>query len=253
MEADSPEDYLSTIEGILDSLHTIKHYDEMGFFIEKLQNLKNQSAYYEVLILRIIFIYKITGFLYRGEFKEAALLKDEFNDILLKKIHLLDISKQAEVYLYTALIYIGLNNMDKAHHYLNLILLESKLYHSLPIYRTFRLIHLLVHYELGNHDYIRYETRSIKRSLGGSSKTAYLLEKIVFKFIQQRINFSGNKARLAMWDKINNEFKDIRSDKYETQILKIFDFSTWIEAKLCKKSFAGLLKEKYQIALENAI
>jgi len=241
---DSPIDYLSTIEGILESLHSIWRYDEMHVFLEKLQNLENQSSYLEVMIQRIIFIYKIVRLLDSGEFKEAALLKEEFEQTLFKKLHLLDLTKQAEVHLYTALIYIGSNNMSKAHYYLKQILLESKLYYALPVYRTFRLIHLLVHYELGNHDYIESETRSIKRSLSSNNKS-YLLEKIIFKFLLQSTAVTNSKGRIAMWEKIKLSFQEIKQDKYETQILKIFDFSSWIEAKLCKKSFPVLLKEKF--------
>lgn len=247
---DSPVDYLSTIEGILDSLHTIKRYDEMRFFLEKLKLLEGQSIYLEVTIQRVIFIYTIAGYLDRGEFSEAEALRKEFEPTLFKKMHLLDISKQAEVYLYTVLIYIGNNSMTKAHQYLNRILLESKLYYALPVYRTFRLIHLLVHYELGNHDYIEYETRSIKRSLSSSHKKDYLLEKIIFKFIQHPITATGNKARLAIWQKYKLQFEQIRSDKYEIQILKIFDFGCWIESKICKKPFAEILKQKYKAAIE---
>jgi len=242
---DSPIDYLSTIEGILDSLHTIKRYKEMHFFLDKLQYLENQSVYLEVMIQRVVFIYKIAGHLDHGEFTEADNLKKEFEEKLFKKIHLLDISKQAEVYLYTALIYMGKNNMVKAHYYLNRILLESKLYYALPVYRTFRLIHLLVHFELNNHDYIEYETRSIKRTLNSSQKSDYLLEKIIFKFIKLSIPSSGNKARLAIWEKFKQQFDQISTDKYELQIMKIFDFSSWIEAKLCKKSFTDLLRQKH--------
>lgn len=243
---DSPVDYLSTIEGILDSLHTIKRYKEMYFFLDKLQHLENQSVYLEVMIQRVIFIYKIAGHLDTGEFGDAELLKKEFEETLFKKIHLLDISKQAEVYLYTALIYMGNNNMTKAHYYLNRILLESKLYYALPVYRTFRMIHLLVHFDLDNHDYIAYETRSIKRTLNSGHKNDYLLEKIIFKFIRLSIPSSGNKARLAIWEKFRQQFEEISSDKYELQIIKIFDFKSWIEAKLCKKSFAELLRQKHR-------
>jgi hypothetical protein len=248
--ADSPIDYFSTIEGILDSLHTIKRYDEMQFFIEKLQVLENQSAYFEVMTQRITFIYKTAALLDAGEFKEAEQLKRLMDQTLFKKISLLDISKQAEVYLYTALIYICNNNLTKAHNYLNHILLESKLYYALPVYRTFRLIHLLVHYELGNHDYIDYEIRSMKRGLSHGHKKDYLLEKIIFKFVQQPIPLSSIKNRLATWQKFKLQFEKISTDKYEIQILKIFDFSAWIEAKLCKKSFADLLKEKYRSSVE---
>ncbi len=243
---DSPLDYLSTMEGILDSLHTIKRYDEMQFFLDKLKHLQSHSVYFEVMIQRIIFIYKVVGLLDRGDFKDAIALKEQFEESLFKKIHLLDLSKQAEVYLYTVLIYMGSNNFSKAHYYLNRILLESKLYYSLPVYRTFRLIHLLVHYELGNHDYIEYETRSIKRGLNSGQSKSYLLEKIVFSFVKQASDARGNAAKNALWQKVQKNFEAIQNDKYETQILKIFDFSSWIEAKLLAKSFPQLLKEKYQ-------
>lgn len=240
---DSPLDYLSSIEGILDSLHTIRRYDEMDFFIDKLQQLQKVSVYFNVMVQRVTFIYKTAAFIYGGEFDKAIGLKEAFEESLFKKMQLLDLSKQAEVYLYTALIFIGSGNMNKAHYYLNRILLESKLYYTLPVYRTFRLIHLLVHYELGNHDYIEYETRSIKRSLNGNTQKTYLLENIVFKFVQQVLP-AGNKERIALWDKISNKFDLIQTDEFEIQILKIFDFALWIKARLCRQSFSQLLKDK---------
>ncbi len=245
---DSPLDYLSTMEGILDSLHTIKRYDEMQFFLDKLKRLQNHSVYFDVIIQRIVFIYKVAGLLDRGEFKEAITLKEQFEETLFKKIHLLDLSKQAEVYLYTVFIFMGGDNFSKAHYYLSRILLESKLYYNLPVYRTFRLIHLLVHYELGNHDYIEHETRSIKRGLNSSQSKSYLVEKIVFSFVKQASETRGIAVKNALWQRIRKSFEAIQHDKYEMQILKIFNFSSWIEAKLCKKSFSQLLKEKYQTA-----
>jgi len=241
---ESPLDYLSAMEGILDSLRTIKRYNEMHFFLDKLKHLQNQSVYFDVMIQRIIFIYNLTGLIDAGNFEQAIILKDKFETGLFKKIHLLDINKQAEVYLYTALIYLGASNISKAHFFLNKILLESKLFYTLPIYRTFRLLHLLVHYELGNHDFIKSEIRSMKRELVSTERESYVLEKIVFKFVIQASKAKDPAAKLLLWKKIKKDIESIRQNKYEIQILKIFDFSSWIEAKLCKKTFAGLLNEK---------
>lgn len=249
--ADSPHDYLSSIEGILDSLHTIKRYEEMDFFLEKLQRLQQVSQYFDVTIQRLNLIYKIVPLINTGEFEKAIVLKNSFEDALFKKIHLLDLSKQAAVYLYTALLYVGSGNINKAHYYLNHILLESKLYNDFPIFRTFRLIHLLVHYEMGNHDYVESEIRSIKRGLPGSlspsslpsSEKSYLLEKIVFGFVQYVIPTEPSR-RAALWDKISKKFMAIQNDKFEIQILKIFDFELWIKAKLGRKNFGELLREK---------
>ena len=241
---ESPFDYLSAMEGILDSLHTIRRYDEMHFFLEKLKHLQNHSVYFSVMIQRVVFIYKLVGLLDAGDFESAIALKEQFELSLFKKIHLLDLNKQAEVYLYTALIYLGAGNISKAHLYVNKILLESQLFYSLPVYRTFRLLHLLVHFELGNHEYIEYETRSIKRGLVSSESESYLLEKIVFTFVIQASKAKDAQAKAALWKKIKKDFEAIQYNKYEIQILKIFDFGCWIEASLCKQSFAALLKAK---------
>lgn len=242
--AETPTDYFSTIEGILDALHTIKKYNEMAFFIEKIEKMGKQSLLFEVTTMKIAYVYKIAEHLEYGDVKEAELLKEEYEQTLFKKIGILDINKQAEIYLYTALIYLCANKISKAHYYLNQILLESKLYYSLPVYRTFRLIHLLIHYELDNHEYIEYEIRSIKRGFTNISKDDYLLEKIVFKFLQQPITVSSHKGREAIWQKYKKQFNNISEDKYEIQILKIFDFPSWVEAKICRKSLESVLKEK---------
>ena len=241
---ESPFDYLSTIEGILESLHTIKRYNEMFFFLNKLKNLQNHSVYFHVMIERITFIYKLVEYIDVGSFQEGIVLKEQFDKNLFKKIHLLDLNKQADVYLYTALIYLGSGNFSKSHFYLNKILLEIKLFYDLPIYRTFRLLHLLVHYELGNHDYIEYETRSIKRGIVSNKNESYLLEKIVFRFVTQASKAIDTLSKKILWIKIKKDIDAIQYNKYEIQILKIFDFGAWIEAKLCKKSFSEILKEK---------
>ncbi len=239
-----PIDYLSTIEGVLDSLQSIKRYKEIHFFLNKLQQLAIKSIYFEVMVERVRYIYTITGFLNTGEFDKAEKVKQEFENTLFKKISFLDLSKQAEVYLYSAIIFIGNGDMNKAHQTLNKIFLESKLYYALPSYRTFRLLHLLVHYELGNHVYIEYETRSLKRTFSNEYKKSYQIEKIVFRFLQNKTLPSSLKAREIIWQKCEQSFATVAKDKYEMQLLKIFDFPAWIEAKLMRESFSDILMRK---------
>jgi hypothetical protein len=161
-------------------------------------------------------------------------------------MYLLDIGKQAEIYLYQALVHLGNDDINQAHNCIEQVLQQSSLYSSLPIYRTFRLVHLLIQYELGNYEYIRYETRAFRRNLQPDSKRSYLLERTVIKFLSSGEVPSVTTIRLALWKKINSSFDKIRTDKYERQQLKLFDFSAWIEAKLKKKPLGEILKEKHE-------
>ncbi|MFC4213061.1 hypothetical protein ACFOWA_17835 [Pedobacter lithocola] len=239
-------DYLLTIEGILDSLKSIKRYDEMHFFIEKLKQQKSIGNHYEINRRRIIYIYITIGYLEKGNFGDAKLLIEQNKTILFEKLNLLELSKQAEVYMYTALIYLVEGNLEKAHITLNEILLESKLYYTLPVYRTFRLIRLMVHFEMGNHDYIKHEIRSIKRTLSGSNHQTYLLEKLMFKFLIQDNLPTLFKEKTALWNKTKKAFDKLKTDKYEIQVLNIFNFDAWTEGQLFKKPLATILKEKYE-------
>lgn len=231
-----PLDHLGTVEGILDSLRTLRRYRDMHYFLEKIQELEHPSAYFRVMIQRLLFIYGLAEHLHQGAFKKALALKQAFEETLFRKLQLLDLDKQAEIYLYTALIYFGNNDLNNAHHYLSQVLAESKRYYTLPVYRTFRLIRLLVHYELGDHTFIRYETRSIKRTLATDTSRSYLLEKIMLKFVHTYPLPGSAAQRAALWEKMRPVFEQISTDKYELQLLNIFDFATWTAAKLSRRS-----------------
>lgn len=239
-----PIDYLSAIEGILESLLSIRQFAEIQPFLDKLQKLKINFPPFEVMVESVRFIYTAARFINTGDFDKAELIKQDYENKLFKKIKLLSRSKQAEVYLYSAIILIGKGDINKAHKELNKVLLESKLYYALPSYRTFRLLHLLIQYELGNHDYIEYEIRSVKRTFRQAFRKSYQVEKIVFRFIQQRILPASHKSREIIWQKFRQLFDLLANDKYEMQLVRIFDFASWIEAKLLRKPFAALIKEK---------
>jgi hypothetical protein len=238
-----PIDYLSTIEGILESLLSVKRYQAIQLFLDKLDLLKMNSGYFDVMVAAVKYIYLSARLIHSGEFSAAAKLHQEFNQPLFRKIHLLDLNKQAKVYLFSAITYFVNDNPKQAYVQLNKILLESRVYHTFPIYRTFRLLQLLVHYELGNRDHIDYEIRSLKRTLKGGTRKAYKIEKIVFKFLQMNYLPQLSRHREMTWKKFEVAFQSCAKDAYESQLLKIFDFHMWMKAKILRQPLAQLVKE----------
>jgi len=240
---DTPADHLLIIEGILDSLRAGKHYEELFSFVDKIKRLKSDGVYFEIMQQRLLFIYESGAYIDSGDFSFALKLLQQYAPTIRKNIPLMDISKQAEIYLYMALIYLGNEDINNAHNSLEQVL-QSNLYSTLPIYRTCRLVHLLIQYELGNFEYIRYETRAFRRHLQPDARRSYMLERTVIKFLGSGEIPAVTSFRTALWKKINASFDKIRADKYERQQLKLFDFSAWIEAKLKRKSLGTVLQEK---------
>jgi len=247
---DQPEDYFFMLEGILDSLRTIGQYNDLIFFLNKLRKFKASSFSGQLITEKIIYVYDLILFLDTGEFNKALVLMKSRNAAILKNIFLLDATKQAEIYLYNALTYFVNCDLKNAQQCLRFVLLENKLFYTLPIYKTFKLIRLLLHYQLNDHEFISYEARSMKRSLKTEKNSIYILEKTLFKFLQINPLPLQTKERNAIWEKLQSTFELIKKDKYEMQLLKIFDFSLWLKSILTDQSFAQLLKAKAKRLVE---
>ena len=237
--------YISTLEGILYNLRSIRRYDEMPYFLEKLKNIKVNSEGFQTNVNALIFLYELIPLLDRGDFSESEKLIDINKAGLLSKMDQLNLSRRAEISLYLSLVHIGSRNFKEAKKTLiNEIVRENKIY-TLPLYRTIRLVDLIIHYELGNFDVIHFESRSIKRKIPKFEK-AYRVEKMMLRFLKNNRKAMRTKDREKRWLKIQPELTDIRSDIFENQLLISFDFTAWIESQICRIPLPDVLKNRFR-------
>jgi hypothetical protein len=235
--------YILTLEGILDSLRSLKNYEGMKHFIDQLKKLNNPSLNFSANVTCLIFLYELFPLLDKGDFFASEVLMQKYSEDLYKKSHLLSLARNAELSLYTALIYFGLRDYSKAQKALNKIIFIGKNYSYLPLYRTIRLANLMILYEKKEYDLIKSETRSIKRDMNVVGKE-YKIERSVLSFVnKQNLPISGMK-RKALWEKIRDDFDKMHHDIFEQQITRLFDFSAWIESKIRKIPLSEVLGNK---------
>ncbi len=238
--------YLSALKGILDSLHLAGLYQEMPFFIDRLRKMQ-QGDYATEFLLEInasIYQYEQVSYINTGKFEIALELSGNYEDHLFKKIGLLRLETQLKLYLNTAILYLCLEEPERAHKSMKKIFSSGKLFHTLPSYKTARLINLLILAELGDYSFFENEINSIKRNIH-YEKHIYRTEKLLFRFVMSYPLPSYQKAQNKLWMQFQKEIVKIREDKYEKQLLKTFDILSWIESKLTNRPFAEILKENY--------
>ena len=241
--SDPPIYYVFTLEGVLDSLRSLRNYDAMTHFIDQLKKLDTPSLNFNTNVTCLIFLYELFPLLDRGDFFSCDILMKKYTDSLLKKSQPLSLARNAELSLYVALIHFGLRDYNKAQKTLSKIIFTSKDYSYLPLYRTIRLVNLMILYELKDFDLIKYETRSIKRDMHTAGKE-YKIERKIINFVNKpNLPISAIK-RKRMWEKIQKEFEVIHQDVYEQQTLRLFDFSAWIESKIRRINLAEILANK---------
>ena len=162
---------------------------------------------------------------------------------LYDKINLLTAARQAQLTLYTALVYLGTKEYKIARKSLTQVMISDISIFSLPFYRTIRLVNLMVLYELNEFDFIAFETRSIKREIKSNEKI-YLIEHLIFKLFNKSLDSILKKERMDLWLKTEPELIELHNNKFELQLLRVFDFTAWIESKIKNIPLSVVLKER---------
>jgi hypothetical protein len=240
-----PVYYLHTLEGVLESLRGIHNYEGMAYFIRQLKAIDSQSAGFRINLTAITFLYELFPFLDRGDFASSVSLMNDYREILFDKLFSLNRARQAELCLYTSLVYFGIAEYNKAHKFLNQIILRGKNYYHLPLYRTIRLVNLIILYMLKDFDLIKYEIRSMKRDFNFTAKD-YKIEYFLFGFLMKEIPSVPLKRQILL-DKTLKEFNEIRKDVFERQIITIFDFTAWVESMIRKVPLAEVLSKRIDL------
>ncbi|AHM63164.1 hypothetical protein D770_24595 [Flammeovirgaceae bacterium 311] len=227
-----PYDYLSALEGILDSLRTIRYFNEMEYFINKVEKLLKQEypEHFQANAKQIIYIYSLYVLVNQNKLYEAKQLVNFIPSVLLTNSNFSNYEKLMELHYYAALTFFYLKEFQKSNQHINVIMTLGKVSNNSSIYKASRLLHLLIHYELDNMSYLEYEIRSYKRALKKSGKVLkieWLILKII-KLDPKRRSISKNRLT---WKKMEKEVQAIALSKYEMQVLKYYDYNIWIRSK----------------------
>ena len=239
-----PVYYLMTVEGMLESLRIMHNYEGMNYFIEKLTKLSSPSSSFQLNVTYVIFIYRLFSFIDAGDFDKAGMWIAEHQASLIDKMLLLKEQQQAEMSLYIALIHLGNGEYRKARKRLSATIGRGHLY-SLPLFRTIRIVNVMIHYVLGDVDYIQSEIRSIKREMSKNKGYNLKVESFLLKFLNYSFADTNRKKRAEIWESMAEEVHALYADKYETQILRKFDFVAWVEAKIFEVPLSDILKREH--------
>lgn len=230
-----PLDYLSALDGILDSLRTIGYFEEIPFYLDKMNHLDAPfyPEYFRFMVRKSILIYRITIYTGDKDYKKAVEYVEKMDPVLLKAYRMVDDEKQNELLFALGLAYFGIKDFKKAQKYMTEIVLIGKPNYQSVIYRASRLLNILIDYENNSLEYLDYEIRSYKRAFQ-NKENSLKIEKLIFKTLKSHPDIKTPQKNKLLWEKIVPLVRFIEKDKYETQLHKYFDFIGWVKEKYGK-------------------
>lgn len=237
--------YVSVLQGILDNLRSTHNYDKMPYFIERLRKIENDSVRFKIHVATIVFLYELFIRLDTGDFEAAKRHLDLHQNSILLKREQTDLFLRAELSLCTALTYIGLGDWKRARRALNYEIIDDKTIYLFSVYRIIRLVSLIIFHELHETEFLYAKIRLMKRQVLKIRKM-YRIELLLLDFLSNdKWLLARGEKRRRMEEKLKTELAAIRNDVFESQLLRYFDFTAWIESKIDKVPLAKILSARY--------
>jgi tetratricopeptide (TPR) repeat protein len=185
---------------------------------------------------------KINQHLILGTFKEGLSLVEYIESKLEEYGQFIDRHRILVFNYKIATLYFGSEDYEKCIDYLQRIINESSdLRNDLQCYA--RLLHLMAHYELGNHEIIDYLIKSVYRFMA-KMENLTIVEEEMFRFLRTSFRVSRHALRPEL-EKFLHKIKHLEKNRFETRAFAYLDVISWVESKVSNKSMSEVIKKKY--------
>jgi len=246
IKADLQNRYIYTLNFLMHTYIDQNDFKNGQRLIEELEGLNDLKGYNnldaEVKIFSATNIGKIQLFNKIGDFDKSVEIIPEIDSNIEKYAEKLNKEK---ILLFTynkAYAYFGAGDYKKGLQLINEVLNDNEKQLRQDIYSISRIFNLIIHFELGNFDFIEYESKSTSRFLNKHEKD-YQIEKVFMKYIKKIAKEDFAPDKKVVFEKFYTEVEELLKDPSEQVILEYFDVKSWVYSKLKRLDFAEVVKD----------
>jgi hypothetical protein len=245
IKSDLQNRYISTLSFLLNTYIDKNDFDSAEKFIEEIKDLRNQKNYNSldstVKLFTSIYLGKMQLCIRKGDFDRVTRLLpiiDEKIDLYSEKIN----KEKLLLFNYSkAYTKFGLGEYKTALQIINEILNDNEKQLRQDVYSFSRIFNLVIHFELGNFDFIDYESKSTSRFLNKHEKD-YEIEKVFMKYIKKLAKEDFGPEKKIIFEEFYKEVNVLLEDPSEQVILEYFNIKAWIHSKIKRISFEEAIK-----------
>lgn len=226
---DDPVYYIYLIHGILTSLRWMEKYEDMRFFINRLDEIKPNARSHEIFIRHLVLQHQLAIVIDQRKFGEGIPLIDEY-ETSLTRTQQAPPNVFATTHFQISVLYFGLRELHKSLTHINKALDVGAPFISYQVYGLCRLVSLIIHVELKNEEHLTYAIRSAERKFKAEKKF-YKVEKFTIDFVRKWVRRTP-KNSMEILRTYRDELLKLKDDRFESQFLKQFGFLSWVEGKI---------------------
>jgi hypothetical protein len=243
--AEKPHMYIAAMNNILLSKIHLHSYKNFNSTLDKLRSIPLKSANIEVNRFVSSYIFEMVMYLDTGEFTKSISIRENILEGLKKYKDKINAIEEITLLFNLFYSYFGTGEFSKALGIINKLLNEYQKELRYDYQSAIRILNLILHYELGNSQLLEYNAISAYRFLY-KSKRLYKLENIILNFVRKKMhNIYTPKDEVEAFLELRTEFIPLLEDPYEKKAFEYFDYISWFDSRIEKRSFEEIVKEKF--------
>lgn len=246
IKSDTGARYAMTLFHLLRCHIDNQEFDQAKSLIADIRSLQTKKGFKSVDISVRIFANSYNQELVllhaKGEFQKSVDLIPEIEK--QQEIYKGKVSKEMELLLTYNKAYscFGIGDYKRALLYLNDVLNDNEQNLRQDVYSFARLFNLVIHYELGNYDFLEYVVKSTNRYLNKQERN-YEIENACIKQIRKLSKTPVEVNRIEIFEKLNKDISTLLKDHNERVALEYFNIEAWVKSKIKKVSFEKVIQD----------
>ena len=238
--------YLRIINNFLMSCIQLRKHEEIPPCLRSMREVKNQIRPSTETGKTYFFRYANHSILYyleTGRYKEGRDAIEEIRAELTsyqKKLSDLD---KSVVYVNLALFYWGLNDQRQCLDWLNKIRSQVKVVVRDDLKIFLDVFFIIAHHEARHYDLVLSLLRSASRQLK-DEKLPFRVESLVLYFLQRIVKAQSGEEKTVLFSELKQQLLLLAQRPSEKQAFDYFDYLSWVESKIERKTFAEIIAKK---------
>jgi len=246
IRSENAQRYVLTLSHLL-RCYIEKHDFDLAYeLIEEMRLLPDKKGFnstdISVKIFTNTYNLQLTMYQVMGEFNKSTQLIQTIDEKIVQFGDKITKEQILRFYYNKAYAYFGAGEYKRSLHYINLVLNDNEQNLRQDIYNFTRLFNLIVHFELGNYEFLEYVAKSTHRFLNKKDR-GYDTETVIVKYFKRLSRTISPIERTIEFEKLKEELDTLLLDHHEQTVLEYFNITAWVNSKIYKVSFQEAIQK----------
>ena len=251
---EDPNVYIAILTNFLSTCSQYNHFVHTEKAIEKMRSIAGTyklklSSSLQMKIFTNSALFELNMYAGRGEFEKINSLIGSIETDLTIFNGKINPAAERTLQYNIACMYFGARNYKKTIEWLNKILKVGEADTKQDIVCFSKILQFMTHLELDNTDFLSYIVKSTENFLDKRNRI-HKGETIVLNFVKKFQRIDSQKELMDLYSRTRMAFVKIENLPLEKNFFRYFDFLSWVNSKIERKTFMELVKNKYKESLK---